>query len=687
MDDKQALIRQWTSAIDDNAEQQLHAQALLEEAVEDHAASIPQVLTMLQRVTHSTRKRRHWAYLLLVLAAIALYLVQWYQGYSIQKKFLSSRSFSGLLSSAQISVNTRTPAETLLLYGDPQRATEAEQRRALWESEPGNPVYFAEFVRHYAVENRALPADCLKQAADIDPTNGYYHMLDAAVRAEPLVTKTKTEHPRSPVTRSQVMKARADEKKRLEMQKVNQFTLKDPAQAKQVLDSWRISLEKPIYESHEIAIHQLRAEILNRRTTWLDQFPPLVYVTGRNTTVVRERYLSDLLVASLQAADFSTPEGQQLFRDASTYAERIARRKSPCLVDALVKLAIVWSIYQQITVIETDALDPALVARWKERHQALMDFRLELLAKESKGTVEEDLTMDHGSIMSALILISANSKTRRPPVVFMTDLAPLRYADHCFVGRMMASWLALILLCLIPYHLLVKRKAFMHRVSHEMWQTVPCRHLIALTLGTVLLPMLVYAGLLWFTPLTGKEWNIARGFVFPAVPAVTVFLLILLLPRLCVGLIIKPWLALRRPTRGLFQRLGWMACALLLVPMLGMTWLAADGQKAWILSLLGIGWLPAIAWMVVGGYRGMRGRDFFEQALSGLRRRIIGVCTACSLMALAVSALLLPKLESHWVQRDKLLAIDHTLPVTANEAQFVKSMENDLRDVLGLATE
>lgn len=682
MKSKEELLKLWTDPIDDNAEQQLHAQALLDEAIDENSSSIPLSLALFQRVTTAAKKRRHWSFLLLTVGAVLLFAAQWRQAYLIQKNLISSRGVSGLSSGANLQIKTQTAEETLLLYGDPQRANKGEQLRALWESDPDNPVYFAEYVRNYAADSHALPADCLKVAEAIDPGNGYYHLLDAALRAKPLVTKTKTDHPKSPVTRSQVMKAQKEDKRRLELQQVKQFTLNDPVQAKQVLDSWRKSLQKPHYESYELAIHQLRADMLNRRYTWLDQFPPLVYIVGLESLIREERYLADLLVASVQAADFSTPEGQQFFRDVSTYADRIATRQDSSLVGALVKFATLLSVYRQITVIETDALDPILVARWKERHEALMNLRLELISRQPS---EENIGEKHGSLISGLLLPAAHKQTRNPPVVSMADLAPMRYADHTIVGRALISSFCLIVLCMIPYHLLVRRKAFMHRLTYEVWQAVPLRSVISLVLCAVFLPTMIYVLLTCFTPLTGKEWSITYKFLFPAVPATSLFLLLLIMPRLLVGMAMKTWLKLSCTTRIWYQRCGWCACVLLLLPLLGMTWVAvADWQKQTLLILLGICWLPAILWLVAGGFKGISGKHFYDQVMSGLRRRIVGVCTVCTLIALSVAGLLLPHVERYWVQRDKLLAIDPTLPITSNEAQVVQSMQTDLREVLSL---
>lgn len=309
-----------------------------------------------------------------------------------------------------------------------------------------------------------------------------------------------------------------------------------------------------------------------------------------------------------------------------------------------------------------------------------MNLRLELLSKERTGS-----DLEHGSLMSSLMLFSAEHKTRNPPVVSMADLAPMRYADHTIVGRALISSFCLIVLCMIPYHLLVRRKAFMHRLTYEVWQAVPLRSVIGLVLCAVFLPTMIYVLLTWFTPLTGKEWSITYKFLFPAVPVTSLVLLLWIMPRLLVGMAIKPWLKLSCTTRVWYQRCGWCACVLLLLPLLGMTWVAvADWQKQTLLILLGICWLPAILWLVAGGFKGISGKHFYDQVMSGLRRRIVGVCTVCTLIALSVAGLLLPHVERYWVQRDKLLAIDPTLPITSNEAQVVQSMQTDLREVLSL---
>lgn len=82
-----------------------------------------------------------------------------------------------------------TPAEKLLLFGDLSQSDPVARIKALWDSEPGNPAYFAEYARTYVKERHALPPDFHETAARLDPGNGYFPFLAAGAAAHACVER------------------------------------------------------------------------------------------------------------------------------------------------------------------------------------------------------------------------------------------------------------------------------------------------------------------------------------------------------------------------------------------------------------------------------------------------------------------------------------------------------------------
>ncbi len=82
-----------------------------------------------------------------------------------------------------------SPSERLLLFGDLSKADQPDRFKALWNSEPDNPAYFAEFARA-CVERGSLPPDFLRTADRLDPQNAWFRYLAAGVAARGAVEET-----------------------------------------------------------------------------------------------------------------------------------------------------------------------------------------------------------------------------------------------------------------------------------------------------------------------------------------------------------------------------------------------------------------------------------------------------------------------------------------------------------------
>lgn len=80
-----------------------------------------------------------------------------------------------------------THEQGLLLFGDISRHSTERRMKALWDSDPRNPAYFAEYANAYLSEFKKLPPDFLSTARRIDPNNAWFTYVAAGFRAKDAV--------------------------------------------------------------------------------------------------------------------------------------------------------------------------------------------------------------------------------------------------------------------------------------------------------------------------------------------------------------------------------------------------------------------------------------------------------------------------------------------------------------------
>ena len=83
-----------------------------------------------------------------------------------------------------------TEQEILILRGDLSRPTYADQQKAIWESEPTNKIYFANYFNQVADTchdaEKSIPAELLKRGRAIDPDNALYLYIEARQILDPI---------------------------------------------------------------------------------------------------------------------------------------------------------------------------------------------------------------------------------------------------------------------------------------------------------------------------------------------------------------------------------------------------------------------------------------------------------------------------------------------------------------------
>mgnify|MGYP001827114945 CR=1 FL=1 len=83
-----------------------------------------------------------------------------------------------------------TPDERMFVFGDTSQPSQELAARALWESQPENPLLFGGYIAHCD----PLPADFLETARRIDPDNAWFLIVAAGELAENAVKKNRRPH-------------------------------------------------------------------------------------------------------------------------------------------------------------------------------------------------------------------------------------------------------------------------------------------------------------------------------------------------------------------------------------------------------------------------------------------------------------------------------------------------------------
>ena len=635
----------------------------------------------MQKVTPQSRKQRRLVIWSLVFLAVALCLTNFILPIQLRMVFKTMNlSYFGA-PEKHPRIQTNSSSDQLLLYGNPSRIGRAEQMRALWESDPKNPAYFADYSRHYIQEKAALPPDFLKIAAEIDPDNAWFTFIAAAMKSKD-VSKKGNEHPRSPINKAAASAAAHPGRILLSKKIVYEYNIHDPTRAEEALVLWRQSLKQSKFDSYEIALHQKRYPLLNNRASFTDQYPPIIYLMADRPVFLKSRDLTMLLTAQLQKADLQSEEGKQLMSDITSFTERITFAEPGTLVDLLMLSSNLRTVYQQIHVLDSSSVELELIETWKKRIDA-MDERERLLQEDQNRIANDEILERHGSMLTSLALPAVYRQTTLPVRIAKEELSPMRYVDHILFLRIIVAAVALLLVLILPFHLFAQRKKLIHKISEEAWQAMPWHHMVRMVLLCAVVPLFYYYLLTAYTPLTGKEFGPRNGFVFPFCPAISIALLLLLLPRLLVNRFTTQWEQLIPSESRIFRTIGWVSCILLLIPLHASSFIMdANINAMTFFAYLLICWVPSLIWLLWNGARSAFSRNHYRQVMHGVCRRIIGFCSMSAVLLLALASWALKSAETHWIQQDKLMAISQERLTLNFEAEVIQAMHSEFRTIM-----
>lgn len=668
------LIELAVRPLADNCELRLVAESELRKCIEAHAADQPEAVAQaadsLDRADLHPHRDRWRIALYLVTLVVSLPLIS-HTVRQVAQSAVFGKMATALSSNIAVpgKIPNLHPDQYLLLYGDARAGTGSDRWKPLWESEPENPAYLAEYAGNYFKEHENLSPEILAAAENIDPNNGWFLAFAAVTNADSAVKREKRSVQEKEADTAAVM------------------TIMDEKQLEEALALIHQLAAKPQFTSYQADLLRQRIALFPPRKDFVSQIPLLGYVAALQTHGISFRKLADILAAGAQqsAAKGDVEGFRRIVGDWRALVIASAKGGST-VIDLLVVKAT-------MSVPAANFRDAARTLGLEEEARYFQDlvelFKAEKEARDQRRgaeSVEQEAFRTKSSILGGLTGPMLGRQVHSPPSYGAEDMRPARYVDHAWIGRGFSGfgWSLLGLGLIVAAGLRCNKSKMTGRLFRRMTDLLGIRDWGLLFSGGVIFPLLWYLVITRLTPLTARDWSVTYLEFIPLTGQFGSFLLSLfILPS-----VIASWiLAKRGAVFGLSPRfpwLGWLAAVLALagVPVFGAVSLySGAGNMVFALAIL-----PACSMLlwVLSGSASRRGQHELRRATLGW---IVFPVWVSSMLVLALLIPLHYAEERHWIQKDRQSEISVEAPAMSRyEYDVTQILRKELLELIGQST-
>lgn len=555
--------------------------------------------------------------------------------------------------------------ERLLLFGDPTRPSPSLRWKALWDSQPESPAYFANYAAFHLYEHKDVPPDFLKIAGEIDPGNAWFPAIAAAV----LSSQSTREIPRTDEEKASMSPKR--------------YAVTDPAKFSDAMALFRQAARKKRFDSYQQVITVQRIHLLPPRTDWVDQVPPILYMASQRSAMQSVLQLAAGISAECGRLSSSDDRAglTALVSDWEAFVRLYVPSPDATLVDSLLKVAVARSGYRSLASAATGmGLEPV-----GTRLTAVSTHFDELRARLKALQTERGSFKDQAGLFAGLLLPTVSGQSVDGPEIRDEDLKPGRLGEHEFLGKVMAATLAVglgLLMVLLAayrfrggtlYRRLSARLVFLLHAPDWMW-----------ILGAgVVLPFLVFSIVIRLPMVGAREWSIvASNYVSPCAPWGLYLWLAILLPVLFArwrlgkraGFIGLRW----KPSPFAWVLAGLLILAIPFAPQATLPWHLSTPVALGFVGLShAAGWWAGVT--MIRGLFSKREHLLKRVALS----RVVLPAYAVALVLMSLSVIAGHGLERHWIQRDQLTEVSAEEPgMNRYEYRVSQAMQRELLQIL-----
>jgi hypothetical protein len=559
--------------------------------------------------------------------------------------------------------------QKFLLFGDTRRSSKVDQIKALWDSEPENPAYYAQYAGVYLSEHDKLPSDFLEVARRIDPENAWFTYVAAGVESYKCVEKNK---------QSKAAKL-ANEPET--------WTIKDSTKLEKTIELLQYARGQSRCNNYYKLLINEKLIVLPKSNSSENMWSFSFLMGTTLPEVMKLVRLGDAISAKawLLGEEGNGSELKELILCYDETSEHLLSQQPSNVVESIVYKACLNGPANNLAAAAKKFGLEKEAERFGEINRK---FMLERESRKNRVYLVEGQELESKSRILAVVSIPLLGKqAANPPVLKLEDLKPGRLQDHEFLSQLGAGssliflWIGLFGAFIYRFRtptlirMLSRRVEMLFRPRDWLW-----------ILGAgVLLPFLYVAIINRWTPLGGRDWSIKFSGLIAILPLAHFGGWVVL--SLIFPLLIARWrLKLQGGAIGFTHRKAWVGWAVALtglafIPMVGWAHLSRSG--AGFIVAAGLLAIPAL-WLLSTIFAAL-----FSSSLKLLHR---GAVARVLMPAYAFAALLMISCvpffhaaEQYWFQQDKLMRLDAKDPLGSMfETKVAIQMQKETRQMLGL---
>ncbi len=675
------LIDSITQPLADNAEMKLSAVQILEQTFDLTDPSVPQAIERLE-----AQDKKKFPGLVKVVLWMLMVAGLGFAIYSDKETIwtlIKFENLSGYYEPEPDPLPAGLTEQEKLLLGDPL-LNELTKKRLLYESDPTNPAYFAEYVQAHSFNRESLPPDFLETVARIDPNNSFFYYWAAGDADSDVVEKI----PASKGSRSSVPKSRFVEGIKLRpLPTESEYIIKDRAAYDEALRLIKKASELPGFESYGTNMLVARARLI--KTDNLSGYQMALLTAAGSSVHGISAFMKVSRIMDARAEELSKAGLKEEFISLAAQRDALLSGLGNNMDSHLI-CEMVYAVIASGATANFQAGAERLelhemaekYRKQKEAFTAERDFRD--LRRDDQNSL---LVKKHGSMLSGLILPGTVRQVQFPPPLHDSDLKPMRIVEHEVLGRLGIYSIGLILLAATIF-------IFLFRFLSTRAIRLTAKRLVSLltrsdwvwvgSLG-VAFPILVFLYINRLSPVSGRDYGSSYFlFVFPGLHLSALLAILLLAPA-----VVTRWRLTRRAAAFKFaSRFDLLSLpvigVMLIYSLVAYPVLVKFGLNTF--TQIGLA-APLLGWVGFVFFNGLR------IILGNARSRIIQTATAIAVipaypLAIIALCLVLPVYhagEKHWIPLDKVHLIDPDAPdLGAYEFKVAAQKRKEINAIMGI---